>query len=559
MKIITRNLFGAQRAEIEIAIITVLAGANYAGKSSLCRYIAAALAGRPIPIAGIKKQDSALFLAPGCTEGEIAIDDEPHGTITLAFPAAARSSEGAPTEISAYAAGIDSLLSGNELAQKPTTKEDLKSRSEVICELLQSAPTEADLRKALKSLAEPVIVRLWQTIQAQGWDAAWGGAKEKGTKLKGQWEAETQEDYGAKKAETWLPVGYTPDLDALTAEQLQAEVTHEQEWLEAAISSEAVSASEIARLQAAAEPATQLTKDIASNKTACEAIQKNKKELAEALTKLPPATQHDLLKCPCCAADLALEAGKLIKPVVLSQIEIDRRQKTLDDTRNAIALCDGELAKQSEYRATLEAQLRTAQDAAKKLGAKGKAPATPAGGKVEEIRGRLKRAQERLEAWNKRQNSTKLAAQITQNKAIADILAPDGLRLTKLRDALGRINKTLAELCAIAGWGRVEIMPNLAVTYNQTMLALVSKSELYRTQVALQIAHAIIDTSAMVIIDGADILDYVGRNGLIKMLLASQKQAIVAMTIDKKERVPNLSKVGGVAYWITNGVTERIG
>jgi hypothetical protein len=548
MKITTRNLFGAPRAEIETAIITVLAGANYAGKSSLCRYISAALAGHPIPIAGIKKQDSALFLAPGCTEGEITIDDEPHGTITLAFPAAARTAEGAPTEISAYAAGIDSILSLKD-----------KERSEVICELLQSAPTEADLRKALSSLAEPVIVRLWQTIQAQGWDAAWGGAKEKGTKLKGQWEAESGEDYGAKKAEGWLPVGYSPDLETLTAEQLQSEVTHEQEWLEAAISSEAVSASEIARLQEAAAPAAQLSKDIASNKTACEAIHRNKKELTEALTKLPPATQHDLLKCPCCAADLALEAGKLIKPMVLSQIEIDRRQKTLDDTRDTIALCEGELAKQSEYRATLEAQLRTAQDAAKKLVTmQGKAPGAARGGKVEEIRGRLKRAQERLAAWNKRQNTTRLATQITRNKAIADILAPDGLRLTKLRDAMDRINKTLAELCAIAGWGKVEIMPNLAVTYNQTMLALVSKSELYRTQVALQLAHAIIDTSAMVIIDGADILDAAGRNGLFKMLLASEKQAIVAMTINKREQVPNLSKIGGVAYWIDNGVCSRV-
>ena len=57
----------------------------------------------------------------------------------------------------------------------------------------------------------------------------------------------------------------------------------------------------------------------------------------------------------------------------------------------------------------------------------------------------------------------------------------------------------------------------------------------------------------MVLIDGADILDSEAKNGLLKLLFKMPFQSIVAMTMNKKETVPDLSKKDGTSIWIEDG------
>jgi hypothetical protein len=146
-----------------------------------------------------------------------------------------------------------------------------------------------------------------------------------------------------------------------------------------------------------------------------------------------------------------------------------------------------------------------------------------------------------------------LHEKILQNAKISAVLAGDGLRLTKLMAALAGFNAVLSEVCAAAGWDTVSIRENMGVFYGAWPYALSSKSRKYRCRVALQLAIAKADGSPIVIIDEADILDDVGRNGLFGMLSGmSEKMFLVGMTM-KPEAVPNLSGIGGVAYYIENG------
>jgi ABC-type molybdenum transport system ATPase subunit/photorepair protein PhrA len=95
-----------------------------------------------------------------------------------------------------------------------------------------------------------------------------------------------------------------------------------------------------------------------------------------------------------------------------------------------------------------------------------------------------------------------------------------------------------------------------------TWYKLLSKSEQWRARVVMQIACSIIDSSSVVLIDEADILDGDNRMGLFKMLVHVTKKnaltAIVAMTAASVDKIPGVSKIGGVAYWIENGEAKLV-
>ena len=70
---------------------------------------------------------------------------------------------------------------------------------------------------------------------------------------------------------------------------------------------------------------------------------------------------------------------------------------------------------------------------------------------------------------------------------------------------------------------------------------------------------AVRDDSSAVIIDEADMLDNDGRNGLFAALGASELRALVCMTFNRRDQVPNLGAAGmGQAYWIKGGIAEKI-
>jgi hypothetical protein len=98
----------------------------------------------------------------------------------------------------------------------------------------------------------------------------------------------------------------------------------------------------------------------------------------------------------------------------------------------------------------------------------------------------------------------------------------------------------------------------MSISYGDYQYILLSKSTQYRVRISLQAAFTMLDGSQILLIDGADILDSAGRNGLFKMLTGLQSMAVVAMTIDKQEKIPAIEKLGGCAYWIENGTAVKI-
>jgi len=100
--------------------------------------------------------------------------------------------------------------------------------------------------------------------------------------------------------------------------------------------------------------------------------------------------------------------------------------------------------------------------------------------------------------------------------------------------------------------------------YNSRDYRLLSGGEQYRVRALVQMACAELDGSQYMIFDGADVLDKAGRNGLIKALAAGNVPALICMTMDMVKdpktgvelipKLPDMSKIGGMSYWVENGV-----
>jgi hypothetical protein len=62
------------------------------------------------------------------------------------------------------------------------------------------------------------------------------------------------------------------------------------------------------------------------------------------------------------------------------------------------------------------------------------------------------------------------------------------------------------------------------------------------------------------VIDGADVLEVTERNHLFMMLQAAEVPALVAMTLNKREVLPDLGAAGlGGSWWMQAGVATRVG
>lgn len=583
------NFRGISAATLDISRIALIAGSNGAGKSSACQALAAALTGEPVPMEGVTKTQAGVLVRSGTATGSVTLTTEA-GSSEITWPAAKVKTTGAPVCASRFATGLESIVTM-----------DAKKRTAFLIDYLKAQPTKDQLTQALAPLnfPAPQIDKLWELIQTTGWDGAHAQIKEKGAKLKGQWELIANDNYGAKKAESWIPQGYSPDLEGASEDTLKAVVTDARDALEAAIAASAVDDSKRAELQALADllPERQAALDLVKQplaedtalKDATAALQTARVALAKAQQDLAtlrgaaPKQGEPPRKLFCsCGKELMLDAlGNLCDYAVSgpTQAEIDAHGKKVSDqvkatsaaekavTQAEAALAPLQSARQAAVNewnaaiATAAAAVTEASNAARELADRPAAPVDAFHASVEDCRNDLAAHELRLRAFTAKRDADRLHGSIELNQALLGHIAPGGVRADVLQHALGNFNTGLTGLCQIAGWPAVQIERDFSFTYQGTPYYLCSGGEQYRVRTIVQMAMARREQAGMVICDGADILDRSGRNGLFKLLKAVGIPALVGMTIIGGEGdVPKLGAAGmGVAYWIDGAVTREVG
>lgn len=582
MNVTINNFRGLASASLDISKICLLAGPNEAGKTSASQALAAALTGEPIPISGVKKAQAGLLVRSGTANGSVDLTSE-QGTSNIQWPSAKVKSEGQPPWSSHFAVGLQSIVNLDD-----------KERVKVLTDYLKAVPTRADLDRQLASMKMPVTVldQLWDLIEKQGWDGAAAQIKDKGARLKGQWEQITGDRYGSKKGESWIPEGYDNDLMGQSESTLAALVTDARDTLESAIAADAVDDSKRADLEALAAlvPERQAAVTAAKAATVDPAMQaqideaqgfikgmsEKRDAIQKELSELPTPKQATGMPCPHCNTVLQVSGNKLDIAAVLSEDEIAKRQAAIDEVKAKLDGVNDAIAKHMTAVSGIAANIREAEkaneqaiaNAIRLLGESSLAEqelAKPVAGKseisVDDCRTTLAVAEKRLKAFKAKLEADRLHTAICSNTELYAKISPEGIRQDVLAKALKSFNDSLVPICAAAGWRTVTLESDFLPTYGGTIYLLLSESAKFRVRVILQMGMALIDKSQALIIDAADILDKGGRNGLFKAVKAAGLPALVAMTIDSKDLVPNLAKAGvGCSYWLNGEAkAEAIG
>jgi len=590
MKASISNYRGVSAATLEIEAITLVSGPNGSGKSSTCQAVGAALTGEPMPIddengSKLAKAKAGVLVRSGTAAGKVELSGVT-GTTEVNWPSAKVKVVGQAPAASEFAVGLNSIVTM-----------DIKKRIPVMIDYLKAQPTKENLAAAIGTLIPSGTVdKLWELIQTQGWDATYSQVKEKGAKYKGQWEDVTNANYGIKLATSWLPNGYEPNLEGSSEDTLKACVTDARDSLEAEIAASAVDDSKRQDLEAVAGKLAerQTALDEAKKPLMADADLKAKGiDLQEAKTRLITAQaaltalDNSALKkgdppkelfCSCGKKLMLDVAGNLCEYTTggPTQEELDAHGVKLGNQKRAIIAAEQAVAGiQTEHTRLTQARqivvnawnqgiadatrlVRESTEAAADLaGMTAPSPAV-AVASVDQCRNDLAAHELRLQAFTAKRKADSLHSTIEINQVLLKHVAPTGLRADVLTHAIGNLNTVLAGLSDVAGWPATQITPEFGWSFNGTPYFLCSSAEQFRVRTIVQVAMAMREHVGMIVVDGADILDKGGRNGLFRLLKSAGIPALVGMTINVEAEVPNLAKAGyGRSYWLETGGVAR--
>lgn len=543
MRAIVENYRAIQQAEIPLDRLTLIAGPNEAGKSSIAQAVAAALTGRAVLVPETLKKDAVALVRDGAPSGNVTVSGD-DGSVSITWPSCDVGTRSTPPSISPAAAGLLSIV----------TMPDAE-RSATLIAALKAEPNKAALHARLeRSQLGAMTEKIWPIIEAAGWDGAEKEVKIRTTSLKGEWEAITGERWGEKKASGWTPQGWNR-LANKSLDELATMVDQSRADLERAVATAAVACADRAGLEALAATVASLERQEA-------AALKERHRLNDEHSKMllvDHPVPSDPLPCPHCGAFTVFRGGALVDAGEITPALVTAARQKAEAHRQATA--DAKIAFQTAYdrHGTLKRKLVEARQAATKLAS---LPASGgAAGDVETARAACQEAETAYRLAGIRDRAEKTQHRIGRHLLLADILSPTGLRKEALTAALGELNRDLAALSDMAGWPRVSVNDqSLAVFYGTRRYHLVSAAAQYRVRATLQLALARAARDRLVILDGADILDGRGRLGLLKMLRDAGMPALVTMTYTAAKDVPDLGAKGlGVTMWLADGRATRVG
>lgn len=548
MRVIVNNFRGLADLKASVAPILLLAGSNGAGKSSGCAAIAAAACGKLLPFEGLTKKNATLLVREGADVASVGLETGT-GTAAVTWPAVERSTTGIWGDLSEVAAGLVDVA-----AMKPA------ERAETLIRLIGATPSADDLSAALAKADVPDNVAQEAVKQLpKGWDAAHAFFKEGGAKLTGRWEQASGTRWGKTKAEGWRPDGWKPSMETLTPEDCADAISRAENALQEAQQAQGATQAQIDSWQAEADELGKRRDAVTEARADLDKAENVAKRAAAAVSDLGPKPKldGDPLRCPCCGEGVRFAEGILIRDSRIGKERVAQEFAEYESFEAAWSRAAELRDMAHRYFEAAQNKLKSAEDAKAKLDAAG-GQASDNSTAIEAARVELAKAQAVAEMRRRVTDASALAARIDHALVVTEILDKTGLRQEKLAEALGEFNGRLVAVCRSAGWKPVHVDADMSVSYGGRLVSLCSAGEQYRARITLQLAVAECERAELVVIDGADILDKAGRNGLFSAIKGQGIMAVIGMTLLKPEEMPNLAKAGlGESVWIEAGHAAR--
>jgi len=572
------NFLGIRRAEVHISKpVTLFAGGNYAGKSSLQEAVRMALTGEAVRV-DLKKEYGALV-----TEGqkagfaEVGVagpDGEAKATILLPSGKAVASDGFGSFPALPY------VLNAQRFASM-----DANARRSFLFGLMgiRITPETVSTRLLAKGADKAKVDRVVPMLRA-GFEAACTEAKNKATEAKGAWRALTGETYGSVKAGTWKAQKPAVDQAAHAAAQQRlasldqqiADANQNIGSLQAGIKAHAVRSARVEVLSGSAERVERIRTKLATDE---QELQQWEDRLTEAEAKAAGAAPTQPLACPHCQGLVEhaspTELRVYVAPEAVRDAEaaaaLPELRRSRDLLRSSVANDKRDLAQAQESAAEFKALTDGEQTPAPKqsdldaevLGhAALKVKRNAAAAELEKLDTAVRAAKE---ADKKTTGAAGHHADVAAWDAIATALAPDGIPGEMLAEALEPINARLLQSSADAEWLHVGIDADMSLSClipggELRPYALLSESERWRVDAMVAEAISFQSGLKLLVLDRFDVLDMQGRTDLLAWLdvLAQQGEIETALLFGTLKALPSGLPATVAAEWIHNGHVGQI-
>jgi hypothetical protein len=571
------NFLGIRRADVSLhKPITLFAGGNFAGKSSLQEAVRMALTGEAVRV-DLKKEYGAL-VTEGARNGFAQVSIDAGGTVETA-------SIVLPSGKASQSAGFASFPALPYVlnAQRFATLDEKARRSFLFGLMgIRITPETVSARMLQDGMDKAKVDRVAPMLRA-GFDAACTEAKTKATEAKGAWRALTGETYGSVKAASWKADKGAVKADAHTGAQQRvasidqqiADANQNIGALQVGLKAHAARVARISTLTTAAEQVERVQTKLATDEAS---LQEWEQKVAETEAKASGAAPTQPLVCPHCQghvelagagelrayvapdavrdaeAEAALPAYVRSRDLLRRAVENDRRD--LDAARAAAAelksLTDGD-----QPAAPKQSDLDEATQGLAAL----KTKRVTAAAELEKFDAIVRAAKE---ADQKTASAAAHHADVVAWDAIAAALAPDGIPGKMLAEALSPINERLLQSSADSEWLHVGIDADMSINClvpgALRPYALLSESERWR--VDAMVAEAISHQSGLklLVLDRFDVLDLQGRSDLLAWLdvLAQNGEIETALLFGTLKSLPSGLPQTVAAEWIHNGQVGQL-
>ncbi|QFY42955.1 AAA family ATPase [Candidatus Methylospira mobilis] len=552
--------------------VTVIAGNNEAGKSSIRDAIALALTGELCRVS--KKSESHELINHGSTDkrAEICIETNV-GTFSASIT---------PRQIKIGVGEYASERLTYLLATSRFARLDTNSRRALLFDLMGvSAKPEFVKTKLLERGCDATKTEIILPMLRSGFDAANKEAAQRARDEKAAWKAITGEVYGEKKADGWQVskpefdeaaiVDLEKQIDFINRERLpiaqQTLGALNQSWQQ-----HQDSLQRRAELEQKAGMIERLQRKLGIDQTDLE----RERALIEDMRGRIKSHTPTMYGCPECGAALYFQVDRLEPYPELPEVENPVTESGIATHEKSYALLEScvnngkrAIEEAKKAKAQLEEINSTLGDA-------------PAPGQIDAARESAEKLQ--AEQQEKRRaldalKSAKTAAEqadVNTKKAlvahnsvsdwskIADALAPDGIPGDMLKAALEPINERLAYSANIAEWKRINIGPDMEIYAAEEGeqpidYRLLSVSAKWRADAMIAEAISHLSGLKFIVLDGFDVLSLKGREDLFCWLeeLALQGEIETAIVLGTLKSAPNLPSRVNQSYWIEGGVIEN--
>jgi hypothetical protein len=551
-----KNFLGARNINVRLTKpVTLFAGSNGAGKSSMQEAIRMAMTGESVRV-GLKKDYSAIV-----TEGQesgFAQVETAAATYSVVLP----SGNGLHSENPMLPFVLD--------AQRFARMDDKERRSFLFGLMDIKMDGESVTKRMIgKGLDANKVKQIAPFLRA-GFDAAQKEAQAKAREAKASWKTITGgETYGSNKAASWAAA--KPEADASKLEQARSDLAAIETEIEAATSLHGELTGRARQVAERAGKLAELREKAGRFARIQDKLIKDEADLKMWEGKVAAlqgsAKSQDAAPCPDCGVMLVMKGGALVHAEQLAKAtdeelaRLPEYEKALKLMQNAVANGKRDLAaadaaavalRELEDSGMTEAPGEEEIDALAKRIAALKQSRTNQQAGIRMLEDAVRQA---AQADEKTRRAAAIHNDVQHWEAIADVLAPDGIPGEMLAEALGPINYRMATSSDTSGWSLVKIDAGMSITAGGRPYALLSESEKWRADAMIAEAVSYISEIGLLVLDRLDVLDLNGREDLLYWLslLAKDGEIDTALVFGTLKALPaKLPDLIG-AHWIEGG------